>query len=170
MGRSRDVQGMPERYHNAESVMSTEYIGPFADLLGMEFLEQGEGSNVSRLPVTDKLLSRNRVLHGGAVFSIADTSMGLAYGTVSPEGQIGVTNEIKICYFAPVPKDAQALYTFSKVLHRGRRGGTVECELKTAAGKLVGKAIGSFTLIDDPIRGAGGGQKFSLKDGMTKGS
>lgn len=95
---------MPERYHNADSVMGTEYIGPFADLLGMEFLEQGEGTNVSRLPVSEKLLSRNRVLHGGAVFSIADTSMGLAYGTISPEGRIGVTNEIKICYFAPVPQ------------------------------------------------------------------
>lgn len=157
---------MPERYQHTQPVMSTEYIGPFADLLGMEFLEQSEGINVSRLPLRDELLSRNRVLHGGAVFSIADTSMGLAYGTVSPEGQVGVTNEIKICYFAPVPRDAEALYAFSTVLHRGRRGGTVECELKTAAGKLVGKAIGSFTLIDDPIKRADGESLFSLKDGM----
>lgn len=147
---------MPERYRDKAPVFEAEFIGPFAELLGMEFLEQGEGANVSRLPVTPRILSRNKVLHGGAVYSIADSSMGLAFGSTCKKGEIGVTNEIKLHYFKAVPETAKALYTFSKVLHRGKRGGTVECELKTEDGTLVGKAIGSFTLIPDPMVDANG--------------
>lgn len=159
---------MPEQYKNKKALFTTDYIGPFAKLLDMEFLEQGEGSNVSRLPITEKVLSRNRVLHGGAVYAIADTSMGLAFGTTCQKGEIGVTNEIKICYFAPVPPEAEALYTFSRVLHRGKRGGTVECELKTAQGKLIGKALGTFTLIGDPMVDKDGNSLYELRKYLTK--
>ncbi|MEW6775327.1 MAG: PaaI family thioesterase [Bdellovibrionota bacterium] len=148
---------MVQQYLEKKPIFTPDYVGPYGVLLGMEFLEQDPaGGNVSRLPVTERILSRNRVLHGGAVFGIADTSMGLAFGATCEKGEIGVTNEIKICYFRPVPEGAGALYAFSRVLHRGKRGGTVECELKTPDGKLVGKAIGSFTLIRDPMLDSSG--------------
>ncbi len=47
-------------------------------LLGVELLEVGEGSAVARLTVTDDHLNAADVVHGGAVFTLADIALAAA--------------------------------------------------------------------------------------------
>ena len=55
-------------------------------LLGIEILEVGEGSAVTRLKVTEDHLNAASVAHGGAVFTLADIALAAAsnsYGNIA---------------------------------------------------------------------------------------
>ena len=51
---------------------------PFWSLIGMELLEVKKGWAKIRLPFTKKLANGIGVAHGGAIFSPADSAVGMA--------------------------------------------------------------------------------------------
>ena len=57
---------------------------PFWALLGMELLEIKKGWAMVRLPIEDKLTNAIGLVHGGAIFSAADSAVGMAL--------VGLTN------------------------------------------------------------------------------
>jgi len=83
------------------------------------------------------------VVHGGVLFTLADTGMGAAlYPSLQPtEGC--ATIEIKINYFRPVTEGE--LSCRSAVVHRGRSTANLESTL-SVGGVVVGKANGTFAI------------------------
>ena len=118
---------------------------PFADLVGftLSLGSRGSGTATAALEVRPELLNPNGVVHGGALFSMADTVMGAAlFSTLAP-GEYCATVEIKIHFLEPVTKGKIRCRT--RLVHRGSRIAVLESHL--IVGRLqVAQALGTFTI------------------------
>ena len=74
----------------------------FGRLLGLEMYERGEGQSRCRLAIRPELLNPHGVLHGGALYALADQGMGAAVYTRLEPSESCATIEVKIVYLAPV--------------------------------------------------------------------
>ena len=109
---------------------------PFANLLGIEFIEASKDKIVARMTVRDELCTRPAVLHGGAIMAFADT-LG-ATGTILnlPEGAGTTTIESKTNFVAPAPVGTQVIGEATPI-HRGRRTMIWQTRVSAADGRLV---------------------------------
>jgi len=109
---------------------------PFADLLGIEFVEASLDRVVAEMNVRDDLCTRPAVLHGGAIMAFADT-LGAA-GTILnlPDGAGTTTIESKTNFIAAAPLGTRVRGEATPV-HRGRRTQVWQTRVTTAQGRLV---------------------------------
>ena len=76
-------------------------IGPIAETLHIsKVAEGGAAGRAFRLDVVPELLNPHGVLHGGAVYTMIDYSMGAATMAALPAGEVCATIEIKVSYLA----------------------------------------------------------------------
>jgi acyl-CoA thioesterase len=109
----------------------------------MRLGRRGSGSCSAALDVRPELLNPNGVVHGGALFSMADTVMGAALFTTLAPGENCATIEIKIHFLQPVSKGKIRCST--RVVQRGRRIAVLESHL--SVGRLqVAQALGTFAI------------------------
>ena len=114
---------------------------PFAELIGIEFIEAAPELVVAEMTVREELCTIPAVLHGGAIMAFADT-LG-ATGTILnlPEGA-GTTTpgtttiESKTNFIAAAPLGSR-ITGAATPLHRGRRTMVWQTRVTTAEGKLV---------------------------------
>ena len=116
---------------------------PFAELIGLVFENWEKGESFCRLEVTDKLFNPLNTVHGGVMYSLADTGMGGALYPTLNKGELCATIEIKINYFKPVRKGT--IECRSKIINRGKTVATLESEIFNHS-ILVAKASGSFSI------------------------
>lgn len=92
---------------------------PLKAFLGLE-IEDGEpGQAEAWLDVGDDHMNPNGVVHGGVVFTLADTAMGRATMSILDEGQFCASIEVSVRFLRAVP--AGRLRARVQVLHAGRR-------------------------------------------------
>jgi acyl-CoA thioesterase len=118
---------------------------PFAQLVGfsMRLGRRGSGTCTAALEVRPDLLNPNGVVHGGALFSMADTAMGAALYTTLEPGENCATIEIKMHFLQPVIKGRIRCRT--RLVHRGRRVAVLESHI--SVGRLqVAQALGTFAI------------------------
>ena len=116
---------------------------PFVEHVGAQFSECAEGKSVIRLVVRPIHFNSHGVVHGAALFTLADTGMGAAlFSLLGPDERCS-TIEVKINYFKPVLEGTVECH--SQVVHRGRTIANLDSVL-TVNGILVGKANGSFAI------------------------
>jgi acyl-CoA thioesterase len=116
---------------------------PFGRLIGLHFSGWGDGQSVCHLAVTPALLNPNGVLHGAAVYTMADTGMGGALVSVLDAGQLCTTVEIKISYFRAVV--AGVLRCHARVVHQGKRIAFLEAMVYDEE-VLIAQATGTFAI------------------------
>ena len=116
---------------------------PFADLIGLQFTKLDKGYSQCTLEVVDNLLNPHRVVHGGVLYSMADTGMGAsAYSNIG-KNEICATIEIKINYFKAVKTGNLTCNT--KVIHQGKKIVTMDSEILND-GQIVAKAMGTYSI------------------------
>ena len=120
-------------------------FNPFGELIGLEFEEFGDGRSRCTLEVTAELLNPHGVVHGGAIYSMADTGMGAALYSDIEEDELCTTIEIKITYLRAVRSGR--LVCDTRVLNRTRKVAALESEIRSG-GELVAKASGTFYVYD----------------------
>ena len=118
-------------------------FNPFGDLIGLRFSKYEHGSSQCVLDVSEKLLNPHKVLHGGVLYSMADTGMGAALYSHLKNDELCATVEIKISYFAAVKSGKLTCDT--KVLHKGKRIAILESEI-TSTDRPIAKATGTFSI------------------------
>jgi acyl-CoA thioesterase len=118
-------------------------FNPFGELIGLSFSQCENGFSQCVLQVTDSLLNPHRVLHGGVVFSLADTGMGGALYTDLDEDESCATIQIDIFYFTPVTSGTLTCDT--KLVHRSKKVAILESEVQND-GRLVAKALGTYSV------------------------
>ncbi len=119
---------------------------PFAELLGFTITARSEGQCTSELVISNKHLNPNNVVHGGVIYTLADTGMGGALTSMLDDGQLCATIEIKINYFRPAISGTLRCET--KVVHKGRRTAAMESEVLGDDGKLLARATGTFMIFE----------------------
>ena len=117
---------------------------PYVKFLKMEVSELGDGYAEITMPVEeDKHTNLYNVAHGGALASLADTSMGVACAT---SGNKVVTLEMNMNFIkAAAPQ--KALKGIGRVVHGGKSTMVAEVEIIDGIGQLILKARGTFFVV-----------------------
>lgn len=116
---------------------------PFADLIGLSMDTYSAGSSQCSLEIVPQLLNPHGVLHGAALYALADTGMGGALVPALEEGQICATIEIKFNYYKAVREGRVRCDT--TVLNRGKTVANLESRLYTGD-SLVASANGTYAI------------------------
>ena len=127
-----------------EQIRKVTNNSPYYQLLGMEIMEIKEGESKIQMPFKQGLTHPYRIVHGGAIASLADSSVAMALiSLVEPKDRI-TTIEFKINFFAPVSKGD--LEAHAKIIHKGSKTAVGEVEVKNEEGKLVAKVIATYSI------------------------
>ena len=118
--------------------------GPFANLIGLEVAEMGEGSSTATLDAQERHLNPYGYVHGAVAYALVDTSMGGALSSMAQEGESFATLEIKISYLRPATMGQLRCET--RVLHKSRRFSMLESQVKQGE-DVVATASGTFAII-----------------------
>lgn len=116
--------------------------GALARTLGIRPVSMDSGRARFALTVRGDHMNPNGVVHGGVVYSLADTAMGAALFSALEPGQSCTTLEIKINYLAPVTSGELAAE--AAVVARTKRTGFLEARVRADDGALVAVATGTF--------------------------
>ena len=123
---------------------NTDNVGAssaFSRLLGLEILQVGGGEARVRLTLTDELRNLHGKLHGGALFSLIDTTLGQASHSLFGGEAGSVTLECKVNYIRAVSEGE--LICHAKVLNAGRKVHVLEARA-LQGDKLVATAQATF--------------------------
>jgi acyl-CoA thioesterase len=124
----------------------------FFDHTGLKIESATPGASRCTVEIQPFHFNSARVVHGGMLFTLADTGMGAAVYPSLEKGCFCTTVEIKIAYFKPVT--GGLLVCESSVVNAGKRLASVESVL-TVDGQLVAKATGTFAILQrKPREGA----------------
>ena len=118
---------------------------PFADLLGFEVAERGEGRCRTVLEVRDVHMNPHGLVHGAVLYALADTGMGGALSSVLDEGEICSTIEIKINYLRPWRSGALRCET--RLVSRGRTTAMLASDLFDGEDRHLAMATGTFAIV-----------------------
>lgn len=104
----------------------------FATHLGMELVEARPGYALLRMAVGEQHLNGFGTVHGGAIFTLADTAFAQA---ANAGDQIGVALEVDISYVRP---GQEGILTAEAVeITRNRRIGIYQVRVTDAQDKLI---------------------------------
>ena len=123
--------------------LNTKGFHPYVDLIGLTFTKLEKGYSQCTLNAEKKLMNPHGFLHGGVMYSMADTGMGAALYSLLDENESCATIEVKISYFKPVNNGVLVCNT--KVIHKGRSISVLESEIINNE-NLVAKASGTFSI------------------------
>ena len=116
----------------------------FSELIGCRLQRLEQGVAEVALSLEPQLRNRAGKLHGGAIFSLVDITMGLACSSAHGFDQQSATIECKINYIRAV-ENGEVLCT-ARVIHPGRRTLVVEADVYHGE-RLVAKAQGTFAVL-----------------------
>jgi uncharacterized protein (TIGR00369 family) len=118
---------------------------PFWKLLGIEVAEMKEGYAKLVMPFHEKLTQPYGIVHGGALFALADSAIAIAIASIVEPTKKFVTIEMKINFLAPV-KDG-VMEARARILRKGR---IVPAEVEVMNNHiLVAKAIATYIILED---------------------
>ena len=123
--------------------MGVKGLSPFRDLVGVTFTRVDNGYSHCVLEVDRKLLNPAGIVHGGALYTLADSGMGAALFSFVDEGELFLTVETSVFYFKAV--SSGTLTCESRVVHKGKRVAVMEAEIRNGE-QLVAKAVGTFSI------------------------
>lgn len=122
----------------------SEPTADFLDLIGLRHIEDVDGP-ANQIEIGPQHLNPYGVVHGGVIYSLADTAMGAVIAPELAENERTATIEIKINYLAAV-RDG-IIRAETTLVNRGRRVAVLESDVFNGD-RLVAKALGSFAIFE----------------------
>ena len=117
---------------------------PFWSLLGMELVDIKKGWAKIRLPFAKKLTNGIGVAHGGAIFSPADSAVGMALIGLTDRDENISTLEMKINYFKPIAEGE--IIAEAKIVHKGTMTAIGDVEVRDGNGNLIAKGLTTYAI------------------------
>ena len=111
-------------------------------MLGFRVVTLSAGNAVVEGEVHEAHHNQAGHLHGGYLCSIADTAMGIAHHAALPDGERGVTVEMKINFLRPF--QSGRLRASARMIKTGRTLSLLECDVKDSEGRLVAWACSTY--------------------------
>ena len=117
---------------------------PYWTLLGIEFLDVKKGWAKLRLRFSEKLLHPLGVVHGGAIFSLADSAVAMALLSLVEREERFTTVEMKINYVSPFEKGE--ITAEARILNKGKRIAVGDVDIRNEKGRLVAKCLATYMI------------------------
>jgi len=118
---------------------------PVGALLGIEVVETGEGEATLAMEAGLRHANRGGPVQGGVITALADTTTAFAFMTTLEDGASTTNIDLTINFLRPVFDDD--LVATASVVERGRTVGLVECDVRTAAGKLAARLSTTYMVL-----------------------
>ena len=118
---------------------------PFWSLLGMEIIGIKKGWAKIRLPFSGKLANGIGVAHGGAIFSPADSAVGMALIGLTDKDESISTLEMKINYLKPF--SGGEIIAEARIVHRGTMTAIGDVEVQDGNGNLIAKGLATYAIV-----------------------
>ncbi len=123
-----------------------EWQGSFGQRLGMEYLKVDAGEAEAELELRPEHCNPNGVCHGGALFTLADDSMGAAAYSITPKGKVPTSVQVNI-HFARSARAGDRLLARTHVLSSGKRTLVLESRIEDDQGNLVALLSASYMFV-----------------------
>ncbi len=120
---------------------------PFARSLGMELEEVRPGYARVSMPVKSDMVNFHGIIHGGAIFSLADYAFGVASNS---HGRTAVALNVNITYLATAPVGAR-LIAEAEVERLGGRTALYHMMVRDDAGQQIASCHGVVYRKDESI-------------------
>jgi acyl-CoA thioesterase len=118
---------------------------PIWNLLGIEVVEMKEGYARLVMPFSEKLTQPYGIVHGGAVFTLADSAVAVSVASLVQPSKKFVTLEMKINFLEPIKEGI--IEATAVVLRKGR---IMPAEVDIINHQeLVAKAIATYIILDE---------------------
>lgn len=114
-------------------------------LLGMKIVRAQDGIGQVSIQIDKRLMHPQQMVHGGVIFTIADTAMSMALLSLLPPGTPFGTVEAKINYLLPASEGE--LLAEGRLVHEGGSTAVMEATVYnlTASGKrAIAQLLGTF--------------------------
>jgi uncharacterized protein (TIGR00369 family) len=121
---------------------------PFHGWAGMELVDVGGGRAEVVMELQDHHFNPQRIVHGGIIAAMADTSIGLALRSMLPPGVTHRTAQLNVHFLSK--GEGNRLVGRGHARHRGRRMGYGESEVLDSGGELLAKASATFIVLPAP--------------------
>jgi len=112
----------------------------------MQITEMQPDMATLALPFTDALVTMGKVIHGGAIASLIDTTAMVAAWSNGeiPTSIRGSTISLTVVYLAPA--EQESLQATARMLRRGNSLVYLDVEVRSASGKAVAKGLVTYKL------------------------
>jgi acyl-CoA thioesterase len=139
---------MPIKESYEKALRSAVASAPYYQLLKISLDQIDDGFARFRMPFRKELTQAYGVVHGGAIATLADTSVAFAMMTMIQPGEKVTTVEFKINFLAPITEDD--MIGEARIINRGKRLALADMEVKTDAGKLIAKGLATYIILSPP--------------------
>lgn len=121
---------------------------PFANFLGVEFLEVMHGRVVSALSVAPAHTNSAGVAHGGAIMTLLDVTMAVTGRSVADAPAASSTTMATIEMKTSFMRGGRGRLTCTgHCVHRTRSMAFCEAEVRDERGEIVARASGTFKFV-----------------------
>lgn len=138
-----EYEELPPRLRDA-LLTKTKANSPFSQILDMDLIEVKKGYAKTKIPYSEKLQNANGVIHGGVIFSAADTAVGVALVGLVGRNDVLTTIEMKINYLKPF--DSGEITAEAKIIHIGSQTAIGDIDVRDSNDNLVAKAICTYAI------------------------
>lgn len=135
-----------ENKFSVERIMQDTRSFGILHTLGMKIESAESGVGRVSIPVNERLMHPQQIVHGGVIFTIADTAMSMALLSLLPPGTPFGTVEAKINFLLPVREGE--LLAEGLLVHKGRSTAVMEATIYNIVHgeqKTIGKMLGTFS-------------------------
>lgn len=129
-----------------ERFMQGSYSFGIQQLLGMQIISAESGVGRVSIMVDERLMHPQQIVHGGVIFTLADTAMSMALFPLLPHGTRFGTVEAKINFMLPVRTGE--LVAEGAVVHMGRSTAVTEAtvfNIVDGERRAISKVLGTFS-------------------------
>ncbi len=113
-----------QEHFSLERLMQDTSNFGILNLLGMKIVAAESGIGRVSIQIDERLMHPQQIVHGGVIFTLADTAMSMALISVLPAGTRFGTLEAKINFLLPVRTGE--LLAEGKIIHKGRSTAVLE--------------------------------------------
>ena len=117
----------------------------FAGDLGVRLTSLSDGHAEAELPVTPRLLNPIGTIHGGVMYTLADTVCGCA---AHSREQISTTIEGKLNHIRATTEMDKMLIAKADVLHFGKQTIVTSVEIFNDSGRTVAAGLFTYFVLD----------------------
>lgn len=128
-----------------EAIRQRAMQAGYFQLLDLHIDDAQDGEGVVSIRVDARLYHPQQIVHGGVIFTLADTAMAIALMSVLPPDTGMSTIEAKINFLLPVRTGK--LSANATIIHRGRSTAVLEATVHNTNGeerKAIARVLGTF--------------------------
>ena len=128
-----------------EAIRQNALQSGYFRLLDLQIDDAQDGEGAVSIHVDARLYHPQQIVHGGVIFTLADTAMAMALMSVMPAHTGFSTIEAKINFLLPVRTGE--LSADATIIHRGRSTAVLEATVHNTNGaerKAVARVLGTF--------------------------